>query len=104
MTWAKVRERIRSFAALRDGWDSYGGKAATPDTLKKAIQWAVSMEAVGFPPPWVVLGSDGHIEFDWEKDGHSVCMGTAEDCSAFFTEPVRLDAERSAAFRKLLGS
>jgi hypothetical protein len=103
MTWAEVRGRIREYAAYKDGWDSYMARGPRPEQTKRALQYALSMEKVGFPPPsQVVLEGDGDVDFEWEMGGHEVAISSGGECGAHFYERVRLDAEQSRKFREML--
>jgi plastocyanin len=104
-TWQTVRDNIRRMAGYADGWDSYGGMAAKPGAARKALQWAATFEAVGFPPAWVTLEGGGEFNFEWDRDGHTVSVDTNADAgdrfAAFFTEPVRLSPEQVEALRRV---
>ena len=54
-----IRRKIRAFADLKPGWDSYDGKPITPAAIEAAIKF---LEAVQ-PVPC----SDGGIRLEWPK-------------------------------------
>jgi hypothetical protein len=63
-----VQDRIKSYALLKEGWDSYGGKPASPASVADATAKATEMERLGFPVPHVVLCSNGQYAFEWSSD------------------------------------
>jgi hypothetical protein len=88
MTWAEARDRIREYAAYKDGWDGYMATRPRPDQTKRALQWALSLEEVNFPPPSrVVLEGGGDVNFEWELGGHEVAISSGGECGAHFWEP-----------------
>jgi hypothetical protein len=93
VTWQTVRDNIRRSAKYLRGWDSHDGLPATPEAVKKALQWATTFEAVGFPPPLVALCSNGEFNFEWGRYGHTVSVDTDGDTddrfAAFYIEPTK---------------
>ena len=62
MTVEELLEKIEEFAALEDGWDSYGARPITKQAIDAAKLAAVSMSPT---PDWIVPTSKGGIQFEW---------------------------------------
>lgn len=63
----RVVDRIRSFAALAPGWDSYNADSISPEIIESAVRDA---------PAWATLGmryvyptSSGGVQFEGEIGG-----------------------------------
>lgn len=65
----KLQKRIQSFAALGDGWDSYGGKRIEQKILDHACEIAHNFAEEG----WGVYPSNGGVEFEHEN-GNSLSI------------------------------
>ena len=61
--------RVDSFAALKQGWDSYGASPVTPEAIEKA-KTLVRIWGEREPQPSIAPLCDGGISFDWDEDGH----------------------------------
>lgn len=66
-----IIERLKKFATLEAGWDSYDAKPIRWSTIIRAIQffsnvlYVVSNENKDIVPPFIAPLSDGGIQFEW---------------------------------------
>lgn len=65
MTFVRAMERLEEFKALKQGWDSYGGKPISP----VSIDWAkVLLGRLG--PGWTPVPlSDGGVQLEFHEQG-----------------------------------
>lgn len=67
-SFAEWRKQIETFAALRDGWDSYGGMAISSETVRLAL-----MICAHLPDDWLVVPcADGSIQFSDADDNATI--------------------------------
>lgn len=75
MTKQETIERIRSFATLGHGWDSYIAKPITPEAIAAAIRF-VHASPSELPPPKAFPMTNGGIGFTWlaTPDGRIIAV------------------------------
>jgi hypothetical protein len=64
--------RLESLADLKPGWDSYGGKAPTPEAIAAArvmIEWE----------PTATPLSGGGVQLEWHAGGYDIEIRIAPD-------------------------
>lgn len=59
---------LRSYLQYPRGWDSYGGIPLRKDVYDLAIVILSYLDSRGLPEPYVVLGSEGTVAFEWDRD------------------------------------
>jgi hypothetical protein len=69
-------ERVRRFAELAPGWDTYGAEPIAPETIDVALRLVPFLESSGLKV-WPVPCSDGAIAFEGmgEHDGIDFRVG-----------------------------
>jgi hypothetical protein len=83
--YARLRERIRGFAGLEKGWDSYDADAPSELAISAALALVNRLEGAAVLPEWVTPTSDssilmryrlGDVFFEWEfhSDGEVAVM------------------------------
>ena len=65
-----ITDRLKKFANLKTGWDSYDAKSIQWKTIIRAIQFfskvLYEIENKNIPVPFVAPLSDGGIQFEWK--------------------------------------
>ena len=64
-----LKEKIRDFANLLAGWDSYGAKAPPAEAINAALVVATELESAEIVPEWVIPTSDSSILMSAKKRG-----------------------------------
>jgi hypothetical protein len=65
-----VEKKFEQLLKLKDGWDSYGGKAPHPVALARARTVATHRWTDQDPCPAVVACSDGSVALTWRIGDH----------------------------------
>lgn len=80
---AAIDARLKSLAALRDDWDSYGAKAPDVRAMERARQVCV---VLAFAPSLVPTTSGG-VQLEWHRDGLDIEIDIpAEGATEFYLE------------------
>lgn len=70
---AALRSRADHLKALPEGWDSYHGKRIDPETVDKAVEFAVAMAPlIPTYEPVLVPDSDGNVTVEFHAEGWDV--------------------------------
>jgi hypothetical protein len=64
----QVIERIRGFATLVKGWDSYAGRCIKPWAINEAVAFLQMMPPQS-PLPFAAPISNGNVQLEWKKPG-----------------------------------
>ena len=63
-----MEETLRRFSELRENWDSYGGRAISPDAIAEARRILKAAINLNLPEPWVAPGGDAGIGIQWDTN------------------------------------
>jgi len=67
-----IRRRLRDFASLKVGWDSYNGKPIDARAIESATQLVSRLSPEIFRAPAVAPLPAGGIQLEWEVDDRSL--------------------------------
>jgi hypothetical protein len=71
--WSKVLvQRFNELTALRPGWDGYGGKPVSFTCARFAADLLQRLYDGALPPPSLVPGSDGTLQFEWHMNQYDI--------------------------------
>ena len=65
---AVMEETLLRFSELPENWDSYGGRAISPDAIDEARRILRVAINLNLPEPWVAPGGDAGIGIQWDTD------------------------------------
>ena len=82
-TWVlDAAMQLDSLAALKAGWDSYGGRPLNEKAKEIAFGTLSILKTTNLPVPCVALGSSGDVQFEWRRDGRQLDLDVGDDADA----------------------
>jgi hypothetical protein len=101
--WKKVLvSKFNELTALRAGWDGYNGKPVSFTCASFAANLLEKLYDDILPPPSLVPGSDGTLQFEWHINQYDIevdvlgafdVMATRYDCITGETQELELDSD-----------
>ena len=97
--------KFNQLTALRLGWDGYTGRPVSFTCAMFAAQLIERLFDEAIPPPSLVPGSDGTLQFEWHMNGYDVevdvlgdynVIATRYDCLDGTEEELELDTDFTA--------